>query len=274
MNKEKITLTGETETLLVPLYCRYLESMKPEPIIKDDKAVEIVDSIDYGFDRLAIPKQTYVTVCMRAKQFDDYTESRLADVPDGIVIHLGCGLDSRFDRIDNNRVEWYDLDVPEVIALRKHFYLETGRYHFISSSAVEPGWIEKINAKNKPVLVLAEGLFMYLKEEDIKSLFIRLQNKFSKTTIIFDSYSELAAKGIGGHPSIKKTSAVVSWGISDAKRIESWGGDIHLAEEWYFTQSEEIRKLDAGYRFVFRIMGMFPAAKKAHRILVFQLGGK
>jgi len=273
MDKEKIKFKKEKETLLIPLYCKYLESQKTSPIIKDEKAIEIVNGIEYDFEHLEIPKQTYVTVCMRAKQFDNYAKKYLTNVPESIIIHLGCGLDSRFNRVDNGKVEWYDLDFPEVIELRKHFYKATDRYHLISSSVMELNWLELINPnKNKPVIILAEGLFMYLKEEEIKTLFKALQDKFTKSIIIFDSYSEMTAKGIKNHPSIKKTGAIINWGINHAKDIELWDNKIHLIEEWYFTQSVELSKLDLGYRLVFKFMGLFPIAKKAHRILVFQLG--
>ncbi|MBN2535348.1 MAG: class I SAM-dependent methyltransferase [Spirochaetales bacterium] len=272
MDRAKIKFKQEKETLLIPLYCKYLESRKVLPIIKDEKAIEIVNSIDYDFEHLEIPEQTYVTICIRAKQFDKYARNYLMKVPDSVFIHLGCGLDSRFHRVDNNNVEWYDLDFSEVIEIRKYFYNESDKYHFISSSVMELNWLEKINPENRQIIILAEGLFMYLKEEEIKLLFKAIKNKFSKSIIIFDCYSEITAKGIKNHPSIKRTGAVINWGINNAKEIESWDDNIHLIEEWYFTQSEELSKLDSGYRVLFKIMGLFPLAKKAHRILVFQLG--
>lgn len=271
MVKEKVKFQKEKETLLVPLYCKYLESQKESPIIKDEKAIEIVNGIEYDYEQLKIPKQTYVTICIRAKQFDNYVKNFLMDEPDSMVIHLGCGFDSRFNRVDNNKVEWYDLDFPEVIELRKHFYKETDRYHLISSSVMELNWIDSLNAKNKPVIILAEGLFMYLKGEEVKSLIITLQEKFPGSTLIFDSYSLLTAKNIKNHPSLKKIGAVIYWGIDDAHNIEKWNTGIRLIEEWYFTQSEEIRKLDIVYRIIFKLTGLFPVARKAHRILVFQL---
>ncbi|MEM5777416.1 MAG: class I SAM-dependent methyltransferase [Candidatus Aenigmatarchaeota archaeon] len=209
---------------------------------------------------------------MRAKQLDNYAKDFLAKEPESIIIQLGCGLDSRFNRVDNGKVEWYDLDFPEVIELRKHFYKETDRYHMVSSSVTELDWLNSVNAKNKPVLTLAEGLFMYLKEEEIKLLFKTLQSKFEICTVIFDSYSKITARVIKNHPSIKKTGAVINWGIDNAKDIESWGNNMHLKGGWYFTQSEEITKLDSSYRFLFKTMWMFPIARKAHRILVFELG--
>jgi O-methyltransferase involved in polyketide biosynthesis len=266
--KENIGLSREKETLLVPLYCRYLESKKETPIIRDEKAVEMVERIEYDFSRLAIPKQTYVTVCLRAKQFDNYVREYLAAAPGGTVIQLGCGLDSRCLRADNGKAAWYDLDFPEVIDLRKRFFKETARYHLIPSSVTNLSWLKTIKLKGQPALILAEGLFMYLKEEEIKALVKALLDRFPGGVLAFDSYSATAAKGIGAHPSIKKTGAVVHWGINDARAIESWDKRLRLSDEWFFTQSNELAKLDRGYRLLFRIMGLFAAAKKAHRILV------
>ena len=271
MKKEKIKLEKEKETLLIPLYCKALESKKELPIISDNKAIEIVDKIEYDYTQLKIPRQTHVTICMRAKQFDNYVGEFLQKYPKGIVVHLGCGLDSRFSRADNGTVTWYDLDYPEVIKLRKSFYQETARYHLIPSPVMEFKWIDNLLNKKGPFIFLAEGLFMYLKEEEVKLLILTLQKKFSGSTLIFDNYSVLTAKNVKHHPSLKKTGAIIHWGIDDAHDIEKWNPGIHLIEEWYFTQSEEIRKLDIVYRIIFKIAGLFPMARKAHRILVFQL---
>ena len=106
MKKEKIKLEKEKETLLIPLYCKVLESRKETSIITDSKAIEIVSKIEYDYTQLKIPRQTYVTICMRAKQFDNYVREFLQKYPKGIVVQLGCGLDSRFIRVDNSTVEW------------------------------------------------------------------------------------------------------------------------------------------------------------------------
>jgi O-methyltransferase involved in polyketide biosynthesis len=272
--KEKIKLTEEKETLLIPLYCKASESRKKSPIIRDDKSIELVNAIEYNYKDLHIPKQTWVTVCMRAKQFDNYTKVFLADNPESIVIHLGCGLDTRFNRVDNGIVEWFDLDFPDVIELRKKFFKETNRYRLIPSSVTNLNWLDNIKTENKPVLVLAEGLFMYIKEEEIKALLKALSGKFPKCMIVFDSFSKLTAKGVKNHPSLKKTGAVVHWGVDNPKDIEEWDKNIRFVEEWYFTQSKEINKLSSGYRFLFKIMGAFPVAKKAHRVLVFKIGSQ
>ncbi|MDW7739699.1 MAG: class I SAM-dependent methyltransferase [Bacillota bacterium] len=273
MEKEKVALIREQETLMVPLYSRALETRKASPIIEDRKALEIVDSIDYDFSKLEIPKQTHVTICMRAKYFDDFTRTFLNENPRSLFIHLGCGLDSRFERIDNGSVEWYDLDYAEVMKLRKKFYSEKTRYNMIESSAINISWLDKVdNSDNKPVVILAEGLLMYLPEEEIKKLFQALQSKFGHCLIIFDCYSLLTASNINRHPSFQKTGAVVYWGIDEAEEIEEWGENIHLLDEWYFSKSSEIDKLDFFYRLLFKMAGASKIAQKAHRIITLELG--
>lgn len=271
MEKKIIGLEKEKETLLVPLYSKALESRKDKPIILDKKAVEIVNEINYDFSQLKIPKKTHVTLCMRVKQFDNYALKFLKKYPEPTIVHLGCGLDSRYIRVDNGFVQWYDLDYPEVIELKKNFFQESDRYHLISSSVTDFEWINKIARKKGSFLFLAEGLFMYLKDEEVKNLVLKLQQNFPGCLLVFDCYSTLTAKHIKSHPSMRKTGADVYWGIDNAHKIEEWNDGIILKEEWYFTQSNEINKLSLSYRFLYRVAGMFKTARKAHRILVFQL---
>lgn len=271
MNKEKVQLKKEKETLLIPLYCKALESEKNNPIIEDKKALEIIDKIEYDFEQLKVPKQTFVTICIRAKIFDNYVKSFLKEDPETTFIHIGSGLDSRFLRVDNGKLQWYDLDYPEVVELRKLFYEESDRYHMIGSGVMELDWTQKIVKTNHQYVFLAEGLFMYLKEEEVKKLLLTLQKEFPGCYIVFDSYSETTAKGVKNHPSLKKTGVEVKWGINDARKIENWGNNLKYVEEKYFTDSEEIAKLDRGYRLTFKIASLFPIAKKAHRIVAFQL---
>ncbi len=174
-------------------------------------------------------------------------------------------------RVNNGQVYWYDLDFPDVIDLRKKFYEETDKYHMISSSVTELSWIDKISTQSRPVFVIAEGLFMYLREEDVKALIVKLKESFPGCSLVFDAYSVLTAKSVGRHPSLKKTGGAIQWGIDDAKDIEKWAEGISLKEEWYFTQSEDIEKLGFGFGLLFRFAGLFLAARRAHRILYYNL---
>jgi O-methyltransferase involved in polyketide biosynthesis len=191
---------------------------------------------------------------------------------DCIVLHLGCGLDSRVYRTKNKNADWYDVDYKEVIELRRLFYDESDRYHLIASSVTQREWIEKIPQNNGNCIVVAEGLFMYLKEEEIKTLISRLYERSGKYTLIFDAYSTLAAKKSMKHPSLQKTGAVVYWGIDNEVEMTKWHKDIKFIREEYFTSSEELNKLDSITKLIFKMAGFFKIAKKAHRILIYEIG--
>src|SRR5450759_2965994 len=111
------TLTGVAETLLIPIYIRAIESQRPDALLKDDKAVALVTQMDSAFSRIKqirIDKEDQVALVLRNREFDQYARSFLARYPEAVVVHIGCGLDSRFQRVDNGQADWYDLDLPEV----------------------------------------------------------------------------------------------------------------------------------------------------------------
>ena len=115
-------LDGVAETLLITLYIRALESQRPDALIKDDKAVALVTQIGYDFSRfkqIRMDEDDKVSIVLRNREFDRQVRDFLSRHSDAVVVHIGCGLDSRFERVDNGRVEWYDLDLPEVIELRQ-----------------------------------------------------------------------------------------------------------------------------------------------------------
>ena len=196
---EKIKLSKEKETLIIPLVAKALESKKDDPIIYDKSALKIYNQIDYDFNSLNIPVKTNIMLAIRAKLMDDYVENFLNDNNDCVALHLGCGLDSRYKRINNKDVDWYDLDFKEVIDIKRKFFEETSKYHMIGSSVTEYSWIDKIPKDKDNYIIIAEGLFMYLKFDEIKELLITLKEKLGNYSLIFDAYSELTAKNANKH---------------------------------------------------------------------------
>ncbi len=269
---EKISLSKEMETLFIPLFGKARESMKKSPILIDNKATEIIDQIDYDFTSLKIPEKTNIMMCLRAKLIDDFVKNYLERSNGSVALHLGCGLDSRYDRIGNSRVDWYDVDFPKVITIRRRFYEETNHYHLIGSSVTDHAWMEKVPSGKGKYIVIAEGLFMYLTESEIKLLVKKLTERLGNFTLVFDAFSVFAAKKVKDHPSIRKTGAVVHWGIDNPKELENWGPRIRLVDEKYFTANKEIEKLDFGTRAAFKIANVFHIARNAHRVLIYQVG--
>ncbi len=267
----KIILAKEKETLLIPLYGKAKESRKRNPILADKKAIEIINQIDYDFSLLKIPDKTNTMMSLRARLIDDYVRDFLADNKDCGALHLGCGLDSRYYRIGDHEVDWYDIDFPEVIEIRQHFYTKSECYHLLGSSVTEPTWLEQIPGNKENYIVIAEGLLMYLREHEIKTLIRNLINSIGRFTLIFDAFNTFTAQRVNSHPSIKKTGADIHWGINDPAEMEQWGMDIRFLEQKFLTSNDVINQLNSGTRIMYKLANKFSFVKNAHRILIFEI---
>ena len=267
-DKAKITLTPEQETLLIPLYAK---AQPGNPLFFDPKARDILSQVDYDFTRLRVPYKTVILICQRAKKLDAAARAFLAEHPGGVVLHLGCGLDSRFWRVDDGLVEWYDLDMPPVVELRQQFYPAGERYHLIASSVTDLEWVETVIAAGRPVLAIAEGLLMYLGEADVRRLILRLREAFPGCRLIADVFSRLTARSATRHASLKHTGATLGWGIDDPHEIEDWSPGVRLLEEWFFAQDPDLDRLSLGYRLAYKLAGAFKMVQRAHRIVYYQL---
>lgn len=128
----KQNLKGVSETLLIPLWARAVETRHSPPIIKDENAVEMMGNIEYDFSKFDGRKMPQVSIAIRTELLDKSTKTFMDRHPDANVINLGCGLDTRFSRLDNGKTHWYDLDLPESIHLRRQFFNETDRYKMIA----------------------------------------------------------------------------------------------------------------------------------------------
>jgi len=263
-----VTLTPEQETLLITLYAK---AQPGNPLFFDPMAANILKRLDYDFARLHVPAKTVILICQRAKKIDGVTREFLAGHPDSVVIQLGCGLDSRFWRVDDGRVTWYDLDMPPVVTLRREFFASSDRYHLIGASVTDLEWVDAVAADGRPVLVVAEGLLMYLGEPDVRRLVLRLHEAFRDSRLIADVFSRLTARSATRHPSLHSTGATIGWGVDDARELETWAPGLRLLEEWSFTDDPDLSRLGLGYRVAYRLAGAFKVVRRAHRIVYYQL---
>jgi O-methyltransferase involved in polyketide biosynthesis len=246
-------------TSLVTLYCHALETVSDNPLLSDPKSVEITNELnktlslsERRLDRILVSgklqKSLVVHIAIRAKKYDDYARDFLQKYPDGVIINIGCGLDSRFLRIDNGRVVFYDLDLPEIIAMKKDFFSETERYHFIASSVLDFDWMEGVLRHKGPFLFMAEGVFMYLDGDDVRSLVLMLQEKFKGSELVCEVFNSVWLR-----PLLKKLvdfkmrrqlhlgkGAVFRSGIHDSREMEQWHTGIEFLDDWsYFDSGEE-----------------------------------
>jgi O-methyltransferase involved in polyketide biosynthesis len=266
---EKVHFTKEKETMLVTLYGRALDSQSNDPILRDPAAVEAIDRIDYDFQSLNVKWNDILAIAARAKVFDLWTAEYLADNPNAVVLHLGCGLDSRVFRIDPPpSVLWSDVDYPETIELRQRLFPERAGYYMVSSSVTDMDWLEQVPA-DRPALVVAEGLMYYLTEEQIKAFLERIIERFPSGQIMFDAISRLYLKIQKTNVGISATGARMLWGIDDPHELEAWSPRIKLVTKLSSMDQNmpNIQKLSGGLRWFIGILAHIRALREMGLLL-------
>jgi O-methyltransferase involved in polyketide biosynthesis len=209
---------------------------------------------------------------LRAKKYDSYIRRFLDHYPDAAVINIGCGLDNRFERVDNGKVTFYDLDLPDIINIKRQIFPGTRRYIQISKSVFDFEWMDQI--QNEHVILVAEGVFMYCREQDVKALFIHLQEKLNSPEIVFEVFSSKWLTGWRKKVTAFKLKrqlklgdgASYQFGIQDSDAIESWGKGIKLLEDWSYLDSNEP---NSG---IMRLMGRSSAMRKVQWTVYYILG--
>jgi O-methyltransferase involved in polyketide biosynthesis len=241
LNKNPITLqnlSGVSESLLLPLYIRAQETHRPDALLRDEWAVELIRKLALDashFDKAQLAEEVQVSVLLRNRQFDSLTREYLTRHPDAVVVYLGCGLDARFERVDNGQVAWYDLDLPEVIDLRRKLMGgESCRYQLLAFSALDRAWMEVVSEnQSRSYLILAEGLFMFFESGQVKELVLSLKENFPASELVFDAFSPFYVWGNNRRVAKTGIGAEAHWALKNGKELESWGEGIRLLDEWY-----------------------------------------
>ena len=204
-------LNNESKTLFIPLLGKAVMS-KSNLFLHDSKAEEIIANINYDFESLKQSKWLSMYMSLRALLIDELCNDYIKKHENSIIIHLGCGLDSRCLRVNQNFKIWYDIDYEAVIKIREKFYNEDKKYKMIGSSVVDYIWLNEIEDSNN-ILIVAEGLTMYLKEEEIRELLSQINNKFESVHLLFDAYSKKGVKASKIKNPVNKMKAKVTYGI-------------------------------------------------------------
>jgi O-methyltransferase involved in polyketide biosynthesis len=240
-----------------------MESQRPDALVRDPRAVELVGQLDCDFSGVQRLKNEQVNYLLRMREFDRLAAAFLAEHSAGVIVDLGCGLDTRFERVDNGQVDWYGFDLPEVIELRKQLLNETPRSHFIGCSVLDFSWMDALSGQTgKPILFLAEAILVYLEEADVKRLVQTLARRFPGAELVCDVYSPVV---IRFHPR-QSIVAQPRWGLKDDRELEAWSPGIRLLSQWYYFDKPEPR-LGA-----FQLMRHIPFIAKAVRIVHYRLG--
>ncbi|OBB40544.1 methyltransferase [Mycobacterium sp. 852002-51961_SCH5331710] len=247
-------------TLLCMLYLRACESRSGRPILGDQVAAQHVARIEYDWERVhraVRPAINQFGVALRGAQFDALVTYYLSAHPNATVLHLGCGLHSRAVRLAiPPDVRWFDVDLPQVIALRRKLYAESSRYQMIGSSITDPSWLDQIPTGG-PALIVAEGVLMYLTQQDLARLLPELLDRFDTGELLVDLLSPWG-------PRLSR-SGIIKWGTRDGREITWWDARLRLVDNSSVISGFEKIPLTTP-RLLYRVQSLIRTTRNYDRI--------
>lgn len=259
------------ETLLITLYMKCKETHKPNPIITDETACELVEKIDYDFTKFNKAINSSVGVAIRSNYFDEVTQQFIQNQQNPIVVMIGCGLDSRYERIGKIRknATFYQLDISEVMRIREKLIPAHENEHYIHGSMLETDWMDMLKEKhsNGNFLFIIEGVLMYFDENQVKNVFQNLAQRFTNAEIIFDIINVWMSKNSHIHDTIKVSRANFVYGTDNDKIMEEWAENLQYVSTKLFTDFPTWKR--AGWKGW--IMQFIPKFKYSGRMLHYKI---
>ena len=225
-----------TSTTLIPLWAKAVESVSEDPILEDKHAYELLKHLGYDLDYYSKKKQnpSQVGCCLRAKWMDDETLKFIEANKPCNVIQLGAGIDDRFRRIGmpEGISHWYDLDLPEVAEMRRSVIPEVERNQIVPMDMFDVTWMEQLHNEGLPVLIIVDGVFMYIPKEKIGELVRNISEIIGEATMLLDSVPPFAVGKAKYHDSVKKYNKKVEYvfGLDDAKQMAEFFPEIEAEE--------------------------------------------
>ena len=268
--------TPTQESLFLTLGSRALDSRLSRPFLGDTMADEILATIDYGLEkfpqlttRLLDRRSRVFDAAVRAKVFDEMVRRFVLRRPDAVVLDLGAGLDGRMLRVDPPpTVEWYDIDFPRVIALRRQVLPQPANAHNIAADLTEPDWLQDI-PRDKPAMIVADGLVLFLHNDDFVSLLNRLTAHFPGGELALNAYTTWAIWTFKHSRAMRAIAGgIANRGLNDPRMLERWVDGLTLLEEIFLTRVPEVAELPLIDRCASRLAARSVKASRMMRTMV------
>ena len=260
-------MNNVNKTLYIPLYGKSYVSKKG--IILDDKKAEKIWAQE-GFALKGKSKSKWLAyyMGMRSAVFDDWGKEKIKENPSAIVLHIGCGMDSRVERVNKQNTQWYDVDFPDVIEERKKYYTENEHYHMIASDAREQAWVTEL-PKNKNAIIIMEGISMYFKLDELKDLLDNLSQQFTFIHLLMDCYTEFSAKASKYKNPINDVGVTQVYGLDVPENLNVSEG-VSFVKEHSMTPEHLIGQLQGMERKIFEKLYAGKVAQKMYRLYEYE----
>lgn len=203
------------ETALIPLAIKASETARPDARIHDEKAKEIIETLGVDVSKYD-PFMSHEGVVARTIMFRDALKKLLQKYPDALCVNLGCGFDDKFSQVDNGRLTWFDVDLPDQIAVRRKVYEDKERCTMLEGSALESGWTRQLPKKDMNIIVM-EGVLEYFSKEQVKTCINMLCDSFEHGYLLAELHSPFLEKHSKQHDAVKHTNATFGWGTKSGR---------------------------------------------------------
>ena len=261
------------ETLLIPLYGRARDARLRRPVLNDKGAAELVDGLDYDFTRFGGPSLSGSV--LRTAILDGWVHLFLAQHPAATVIELGTGLNTRFDRLDNGTVTWFDLDLPDTMTLRRRFFADRLRCTMLTGSVLDTDWFDTIAAAPGPYLFVCEAVFVYMTATQVRTVLCQLAHRFGGSLIAFDTAGAVVLRNQHRNGSMHAVAARMQWGCDDPSEVETWGPKLLCNCTFATPQPDVASTWPMRYRYGLPLLARFvPAIVNSYKLNLFRLGGQ
>lgn len=262
-SKAAVDVSGAAQTMLTTLYLKALDADFEQPVLGDRFAKDAIARLDYDWTTIGITDRWAPLVTVRTALFDIWARQFLAVHGVATVVHLGCGLDSRVFRLNPGpNVRWYDVDFPEVVALRREVYPERPHYQLISTSATDQSWLDQIPG-DRPTLLLAEGISMYLTQHEGEALLTRIIDRFESGEVQIDFYNWLAIKSQRAHTLNRRSGSALYWTVNSPGEITDAVPGLRLLVADTFFSATTFDRTSVGLRTAKRLIRLVPPVRKS-----------
>lgn len=266
---DSVDLGEIQETLLIPLYGRARDAQSSATVLGDHVAIDLVDAIDYDFEKFRGPSLSGSV--LRASIFDGYVREFLREHPDGTVVDLGCGLSTRFHRLDNGSLRWFDVDVPDTMALRRNYFEDAERYTMIAGSIFDDEWRARVSTRGGPIFLLSEAVLLYFDEPQVHDLLRSLSARFPGVRLAVDTGGALMMRSQDSNPVFRAVTARMRWTCDDPRELESLGLRLLESRTFGTPQPAVARDWPARVRFPMTLLGRFAPPVRTYRMNLFEL---
>lgn len=256
-------LRDVSKTMLLTLYARANYSKGEKALFHDAKAEEVVDRLDYDFAAASKDFAMSSGTIARTLVFDELVGGFIVEHPEAIVVNIGSGLDTRFYRIDNGAIGWYNVDLPDAMEVRNEILPPVQREHNIAASAMDPSWANRVGGGD--MLFVIEGLTMYLEAGDIAQMLSIIRDSFDNALVMMETTSAFWVSKQGVEKSVQETGSKFTWGCDSFEDLgELAKGFVKVADDDILRGMEQLYP-------AYRLIDWIPFVKKAaEKILVFR----